>query len=102
MIIRVFRARVQSGMANAFERMVQELSIPLVEAQKGLLARYSGKPVGSNADEFVMVSVWEDLASLQAFVGENWEEAIIPEEERPVLLETTVHHYESFGSARTY
>ena len=38
MIIRVFRARVQPGMANAFERMVRELSILLVEDQKGLLA----------------------------------------------------------------
>ena len=77
--------------------MVRELSILLVEAQKGLLARYLGKPTGSSPDEFVMVSVWEDLASLQAFVGEHWEEAVIPEEERSVLLETYVHHYESFG-----
>jgi len=44
-----------------------------------------------------MVSVWEDLASLQTFVGEQGEEAVIPEEECPVLLETTVHHYETFG-----
>jgi heme-degrading monooxygenase HmoA len=97
MIIRIFRARMQPGMNAEFERMVLELSIPLVEAQKGLIARYSGKPMGSNSDEFVMVSLWEDLAALKAFVGQNWEEAVIPEEERPVILETYVHHYESFG-----
>lgn len=58
MIVRVFRARVQPGMQAEFERLVNEVLIPLVEAHNGLIMRYAGKPVGGNPDEFVMVSVW--------------------------------------------
>lgn len=97
MIIHVFRARVQPGKRDDFERMVVDVSTPLVEAQKGLVARYSGRPTGSNTDEFVMVSVWKDLESLRAFAGQDWGKAVIPEEEHPVLRETFVHHYESIG-----
>jgi heme-degrading monooxygenase HmoA len=97
MIVRVFRARVRPGMDNEFERMVRELSIPLVDRQRGLIARYSGRPVGGNATEFTMVSIWEDLDALKAFAGEDWEQSVVPEEERAVLAETFVHHYELFA-----
>lgn len=99
MIVRVFRARVHSGKASAFESLVRSLSIPLVRGQKGLVAFYSGRPAGASADEFVMVTVWRDLASLKAFAGDAWESAVIPEGERPLLRETFVHHYEVIDSA---
>ncbi len=98
MIVRVFRARVRPGKSVEFESLVQQLSIPLVRKQKGLVAFYSGRPTGASKDEFVMVTVWRDLASLKAFAGDNWEAAVIPEDERPVLRQTFVHHYEVIDS----
>jgi heme-degrading monooxygenase HmoA len=97
MIIRVFRARVQPGMGATHERMVRDLSIPLVESQQGFITCYTGRPVGSNSDEYVMVSLWKDIDSLRVFAGENWEEGVIPKPERPNLKEIHVHHYEAFG-----
>ena len=46
MIVRVFRARVRPGKKAEFEQTVRQHSIPLVEAQKGLIT-YEGqkKPV---------------------------------------------------------
>ena len=44
-----------------------------------------------------MVTVWTDLASLMAFTGEKWQEAVIPaEKERETMQEWFVHHDESF------
>lgn len=54
-------------MEEEFERMVREISTPLVSCQKGLVAGYAGKPARSNSDEFAIVSVWADIASLKAF-----------------------------------
>src|SRR5579859_1652742 len=97
-ILRVFRARARPGMGATHERMMRELSMPLVEAQRGLIAFYVGRPVGSNADEYTMVSLWEDIEALRAFAGGDWEQAVIPEPERPNLQEVHVHHYEVFGT----
>lgn len=98
MIIRVFRARTRPGMGETHERLVRELSMPLVGAQPGLIAFYVGRPVGGNTDEYSMVSLWEDIAALRAFAGDDWEQAVIPEPERPNLQEVHVHHYEVFGT----
>ncbi len=99
MIARVFRAKVRPGKQAEFQQKVEQLSIPLVKAQKGMLAYYPGKPLDPASDEFVMVTLWEDLGALKAFAGENWNRPIIPEEELPLLEQTFVHHYEVFGSS---
>jgi hypothetical protein len=99
MIIRVFRARTHPGKQADFETKVKELSIPLVQSQKGLLAFFSGRPMESSPDEFVMVTVWKDLESLKAFAGIEWNVSVIPEPERPLLQSSAVHHYEIIDSS---
>jgi heme-degrading monooxygenase HmoA len=99
MIIRVFRARTHPGKQADFERKVKELSIPLVQSQKGLLAFFSGRPMTSSPDEFVMVTIWKDLESLKAFAGIDWNVSVIPEPERPLLQASFIHHYEIIDSS---
>src|SRR5436309_2340896 len=99
MIVRVFRARVRPGKKAEFEQTVRQHSIPLVEAQKGLITYYVGRPVDSNDDEFIMVTVWPDLDTLKKFTGPDWNRSIIPEQEQPLLIESSVEHYEVFGSS---
>ncbi len=48
----------------------------------------------SSPQEFVMVTIWESLAHLKAFAGEDWNHSVIPEPELPLLVETFVHHYQ--------
>lgn len=99
MIIRVFRAKVRQNKRPDFEAKVKELSIPLVRSQKGLVAFFSGRPMASNPQEFVMVTVWKDLEALRAFAGDHWNVSVIPEPERPLLEESCVHHYEAIDSS---
>ena len=116
MVIRVFRAHVQPGRQADFEAMARRLSVPLVRKQKGLLGFYAGRPLGHSKDEFaadilhivaivraedefVMVTLWDSVESIRAFVGPDWEQAVVPEEERPVLLDSFVHHYEAYATS---
>jgi heme-degrading monooxygenase HmoA len=98
MIIRVFRARPQPGTADEVARLAEETSIPFVDAQPGLVARYTGRGVGATGEELVMVTVWEDLDALKNMTGAEWEQAVIPDERlEPLIAESFLHHYESIG-----
>jgi heme-degrading monooxygenase HmoA len=99
MVIRVFRAHVQPGRQADFEAMARRLSLPLVQKQKGLLGFHAGRPLGHARDEFVIVTLWDSVESVKAFVGPDWEQAVVPEEERPVLVDTFVHHYEAYATS---
>jgi quinol monooxygenase YgiN len=98
-IVRVFRARVRPGSAADFEASVRQLSIPLVKAADGLVSWWAGRPLGETG-EFVMVTVWRDLESLQEFAGPDWQrEGVIPADELPLLDGTVLHHYELIDSS---
>jgi heme-degrading monooxygenase HmoA len=99
MIVRVFRARVRTGSAADFEVMLREQSIPLLAAADGLVSWWAGRPLGETG-EFVVVTVWRDLESLQDFAGPDWQrEGVIPADELPLLEGTVLHHYEVLGSS---
>src|SRR5262249_31130724 len=95
MIIRVFQVQVQPGMQGDFERFLREEAIPLVQAQAGLLQIYVGAPIAEPPDEFVVILIWKDLASIQAFTGPTWREAVILPQEAHLLKRTDLHHYRS-------
>ena len=99
MIIRVNRAWVRSGAGADFEAATRAHSIPRLERAAGLVSWYAGRPLGATG-EFVLVTVWRDLESLQAFAGPDWQrEGVIPAEALPLLEETVLHHYEVFASS---
>jgi len=98
MIIRVFRARLKPGQLEAFTRVYEEYGQPMMRAAPGCLAQRAGPPAGRH-DEFVIVSVWQDLDSLKAFAGEAWQEAIILPGEAVLLVTASVQHFdESYRS----
>ena len=94
MIIRVFRARIRPGYRDEFEAFLREGPMPRIAARPGLVAQHVGCPLQPDSSEFVYVSVWEDVASLQGFAGERWQEAVIDKEEEHMLEETLIDHYE--------
>jgi heme-degrading monooxygenase HmoA len=98
MIIRIFRARPQPGTADELARLAEEISIPFVDGQPGLMARYTGRGLGATGEELVMVSVWEDLDAMRNMTGDDWESPVIPDERlEPLIMESFLHNYESIG-----
>ena len=94
MIVRVFRAIVHDGKQEEFEKFFLEQAVPHVKSQAGLISLSVGTPLPATPNEFLMIMFWKDIKSVKGFAGANWEKAVILEEERHLLKEVFVHHYE--------
>jgi heme-degrading monooxygenase HmoA len=94
MIIRVFRPTIHAGKESEFESFLRDTAIPLMSQQSGLVAQHVGKPLESSSPEFLYVTVWEDVESIQAFAGERWQEAVITPDDEHLLKDTWIAHYE--------
>lgn len=94
MIIRVFRPTIHPGKESEFESFLRDTAIPLMSQQSGLVAQHVGKPLESSSNEFLYVTVWEDVESIQAFAGERWQEAVITPDDEHLLKDTWIRHYE--------
>ena len=95
MIVRVFRAKVIPGAEEKFAHKLKESSVGVLEGRDGMLGYFAGRPTSVTPDEFVMISLWRDEASVRALAGEDWGKAVMPDEEyAPILREFFTHHYE--------
>lgn len=94
MIIRVFRAVVHDGKQKEFEEFFLNQAVPHVKSQAGLIEMSVGFPQASSPNEFLMTMLWKDLESVKKFAGENWQQAVILEDEKHMIKEVFVHHYE--------
>ncbi len=93
-IIRVFRSRVKPGMHEEYERLLRDTAIPLMLAAPGLVKLHVGTPLDDPPQEFLLMSVWEDIGSLRAFFGRKWRESVVVPGEAHLVAEAIVDHYE--------
>ena len=99
MHIRVIHVKVKSGRQAEFKKALELLSIPDIQARTGMIACYPGQPLGPKASEFVLVTVWKDVAAAGQHTPEEWARAIIPAEVTSLVEEWRVNGYQSFGVA---
>ena len=74
-------------------------AVPLVSQQSGLLAQHVGRPRDPSSTEYLYITVWEDVESIQAFAGERWQEAVIAPDEEHLLKGTWIEHYEAIDTS---
>lgn len=94
MIVRVFRMRVKPGLNDAYEQFIQTEVLPRMLAAPGLVSVQVGRPLDDPPVEFLIVSVWDSLASLRAFAGHRWRDPIVFPGEAELVFESLVDHYE--------
>jgi hypothetical protein len=99
MVIRVFRARLKAGhTADELARMAEEATLPSLERERGLVARYAGTGLGETGEEFTVISVWKDLDALKKMTGDDWERPLWPDPRaKELIAEVFMHHYGSIG-----
>lgn len=97
MIIRVARAKISEGRLEEFRKHIARVWIPQARSQEGVIGFYPG--MNYAFQEFVMVSLWDDVASLEAVFGQHWDKVLTDMEELPLIEEVHVRHYEVFGHA---
>jgi heme-degrading monooxygenase HmoA len=98
-IIRVFRPTIYPGKESEFESFLRDTAVPLVSRQSGLLAQHVGRPRDPSSTEYLYVTIWEDVESIQAFAGERWQEAVITPDEEHLLKATWIEHYEAIDTS---
>ncbi len=87
-------AKVCEGKHREFEEFFLEKAVPHVKSQPGLVSLSVGRPLPSTPDEFLMTMLWTDIESVKAFAGSEWEQAVILDDERHLIKDVFVYHYE--------
>ena len=94
MIIRVFQVTTRAGKEDEFSRFFHETAIPLMQSTKGLHSVTFGKARTETPREYCMVMVWESLAALKAFAGDDYANPHILPEEAAIVAARSIKHYE--------
>jgi heme-degrading monooxygenase HmoA len=93
MIVRLYKAQIKPGMEKKWEEVIRDVALPLMRKQKGLVDAFYTWDEWTGTREFAFVSVWRSLEDIQAFAGKNWDQPVIPEEEKPLLKSAKVEHF---------
>ena len=96
MIIRIFRVQVPRSLHQEFEQQFIAISVPYVQKFPWLISVFLGKPIVEDSEEYLMITHWKSLQTLQDFAGKKWQQAVIPEGMEKYVQECWVHHYQSF------
>lgn len=94
MILRVFRARLKPGRRAEYEALFRRHALPLMRKAPGNAAIHISPPRPDRPDEFVLATVWADLAALQAYTGANWREIMTLPGEAELIEEMGVQHFD--------
>ncbi|EPX86842.1 antibiotic biosynthesis monooxygenase family protein [Salipiger mucosus] len=94
MIMRIFQVSVHPGKEAEFTRFFHETAIPLMRNTDGIEQVLFGLARPDSPQDFSVVMVWRDLASLKAFVGEDYTSAHIAPDEEDLVAHRLIRHYD--------
>jgi len=95
-IIRFFSVVIDPGQRIEFEIKFNTLSKGLLQNAPGCASFDVLRPSKWAPDEYAMISRWEHEAALVAFVGENWNESVIPSEMEKFVRSHSTYHFRSW------
>ena len=93
MIVRVYRAKAVPSRETEVANVLRETT-PLIRAANGCLHVEAGRRLVERTEEFVVVSLWRDLASIAAFGGGVVDEPFFPERMIGLITGALVEHFE--------
>ncbi|MBU6403794.1 antibiotic biosynthesis monooxygenase family protein [Metallibacterium scheffleri] len=100
MIARVWRGITHKDTADAYLTFLNNVALPGLAGKAGqrggwVLRRYQGEHA-----EFVVLTLWESMDAIRAWVGGDPQQAVYTAEEAQYLLdqEGLVRHYETVGA----
>ncbi|PRY25942.1 hypothetical protein CLV78_10132 [Aliiruegeria haliotis] len=93
MIMRIFQVVTRPGKEAEFSRFFHETAIPMMKATDGIVQVLPGAPRDDSPRNFSFVMIWKDLASLKAFVGEDYQSPHIAPDEAELVESRQISHY---------
>lgn len=94
MIMRIFQVTIKEGKEEEFGDFFHNVAIPLMRRTDGIVQVLPGTPHGDSPNEFSFVMIWKDLASLKAFVGDEYQSPHVDPAEAELVESRTIKHYE--------
>lgn len=94
MIMRIFQVVAKRGKEAEFANFFFKTAIPLMKGTDGIVQVLPGAPRPDTPREFSFVMIWEDLASLKAFVGDDYQSPHIDPAEAELVEHRTIKHYD--------
>lgn len=94
MIMRIFQVVTHPGKEQEFSKFFYGTAIPLMRRTKGIVSVLPGAARPDHPREFCFVMLWMDLASLQAFVGQDYDNPHIDPAEAELVESRSIKHYD--------
>ncbi|WP_338548204.1 antibiotic biosynthesis monooxygenase family protein [Roseovarius phycicola] len=94
MIMRIFQVLVREGKEKEFGDFFHNTAIPLMKGMDGIVQVLPGAPRADSPREFCFVMIWRDLASLKAFVGQDYQSPHIDPAEAELVEARAIKHYD--------
>jgi heme-degrading monooxygenase HmoA len=96
MIARIWKGRTPSARAEEYAEYLQKTGLQESRSTNGNQGVYILRCLEGNEAEFLFLSLWDSIASIKRFAGEDYEKArYYPEDKNFLLeLEPKVRHYE--------
>src|SRR5262244_3295426 len=96
MIARVWHGRTKPEHADAYESHLKPELLPGLSLKQGFRGSYLLRRAVGDEVEFITIILWDALGDVRAIAGEDYEQAVIPEDRRPLLTcyDARAAHYE--------
>jgi heme-degrading monooxygenase HmoA len=96
MITRIWRGEALAANAESYENFVTRRVFTEIAKLPGHRGAYLLRRELNGSVEFLAVTLWDSLAAIHAFAGDNIETAVVEPEARAVLssFDDFVRHYE--------
>jgi heme-degrading monooxygenase HmoA len=97
MIARVWRGWTRSWDADAYARYLMATAIPQCRVAAGNRAAYLLRRGDGDRTEFVTITLWDSLAAMRAFTGENGQQPPLAAADARFLIggAPVIVHYET-------
>ena len=97
MIARIWRGWTRSWDAGAYARYLAATTIPRCRAAQGNRGAFLLRRGDSDRTEFVTITLWDSLAAMRAYTGENGEPPPLPADDARFLIggAAVIVHYET-------
>ena len=81
---------------DTYGKYLDETGIKEIKATKGNHGVWLLRRLHEGRAEFIVISIWDSLASVKAFAGHEYEKAVYYPEDKKFLLNLNLHvsHYE--------
>ncbi len=101
MIARTWSGVVRRADADEYARYIEETGFSEYGQTAGNCGAWMLRRDDGERTEFITLSLWESVKAIRAFAGDDIEAAVLyPEDERYLIGESTVAHYDVVGEVR--